>query len=181
MVAVYLLQKVYLRTSRQLRLLDLEAKSPLFTHFMETIEGLTTIRSFGWQSSFNKSNRKWLDRSQKPFYLLLCIQRWLVLVLDLIVAAIAIIVVALSVSLRGTTNGGFLGLALTAVLSFSQALQALIKSWTQMETSLGAIARTKSLEAAVRSEDTDDKVHEPPHNWPHEGSIKFHNVSASYE
>lgn len=46
---VYLIQKFYLRTSRQLRQLDLETKSSLYTQFTETIIGLTTIRAFGWQ------------------------------------------------------------------------------------------------------------------------------------
>ncbi len=33
-IVVYCLQHVYLRTSRQLRFLDLEAKSPLYSHFL---------------------------------------------------------------------------------------------------------------------------------------------------
>ncbi|MCJ1310930.1 hypothetical protein MMC25_004598 [Agyrium rufum] len=46
---LYMLQKFYLRLSRQVRLMDLEAKSPLFTHFTETLHGLQTIRAFDWQ------------------------------------------------------------------------------------------------------------------------------------
>ncbi|KLP15032.1 Uncharacterized protein LW94_11183 [Fusarium fujikuroi] len=45
-VILYSVQKFYLRTSRQLRLLDLEAKSPLYTHFMDTVRGITTLRAF---------------------------------------------------------------------------------------------------------------------------------------
>ena len=181
-VALYFIQKVYLRTSRQLRFLDLEAKSPLFTHFVETIEGLPSIRAFHWQAYFAETNLKYLDQSQKPYYLLLCIQRCLILVLDLMVAAMATILVALAFSLRSTTSGGSLGVALTAVLSFSQTLQSLILSWTQMESSLGAIARTKNLESAVLSEDAnDDKVQESPSGWLGEGSVEFRDVSASYK
>lgn len=80
-VAIYLLQKIYLKTSRQLRLLDLESKSPLYSHFTETLSGLTTIRAFGWQTQSAAKNRRLLDISQKPYYLLYCIQRWLNLVL----------------------------------------------------------------------------------------------------
>ncbi len=46
------LQKYYLRTSRQMRLLDLEAKSPLYSHFIESLSGLVTIRAFGWGDYF---------------------------------------------------------------------------------------------------------------------------------
>ncbi|KAF3402447.1 Metal resistance protein YCF1 [Talaromyces pinophilus] len=58
--AVYLIQKFYLRTSRQLRLLDLETKSPLYTQFTETISGLTTVRAFGWQRYFQDEHQKLL-------------------------------------------------------------------------------------------------------------------------
>ncbi|EHK99656.1 putative Metal resistance protein YCF1 [Glarea lozoyensis 74030] len=67
--------KFYLRTSRQLRLLDLEAKSPLYTQFMESLSGLATIRAFGWRNALEKHNSEMLDQSQKPFYLLFAVQR----------------------------------------------------------------------------------------------------------
>ncbi|MAD85040.1 MAG: hypothetical protein CL912_18935 [Deltaproteobacteria bacterium] len=59
------IQKYY-RTSRQVRILDLEAKSPLYTHFIETLSGLPTIRAFGWSSSFISQNLNLLDASQSP-------------------------------------------------------------------------------------------------------------------
>lgn len=36
-IAVYIIQKVYLRTSRQLRLLELESRSAVFSSFLETV------------------------------------------------------------------------------------------------------------------------------------------------
>ncbi len=44
-----------------------------------------------------------LDHSQRPFYLLYCLQRWLTLVLELLVAGIAVVVIVLATQLR---NGG---------------------------------------------------------------------------
>jgi ATP-binding cassette subfamily C (CFTR/MRP) protein 1 len=111
------LQKYYLRTSRQLRLLDLEAKSPLYSHFIESLSGLVTIRAFGWADKFCELNLKLLDISQKPYYLLFCIQRWLGLLLDLIVATLAVILMILVVKLRTEVSGGFVGLALLNVVS----------------------------------------------------------------
>lgn len=35
-----------------MRLLDLEAKSPLYSHFIESLSGLVTIRAFGWGENF---------------------------------------------------------------------------------------------------------------------------------
>ena len=113
---MYVLQHVYLRTSRQLRLLDLETKSPLYTHFLETLRGLSTIRAFGWERQVREKNNDSLDASQKPYYLLCCVQQWLELVLDLVVAAEAILVVGLAIALRTSTSIGLLGVSLNNVL-----------------------------------------------------------------
>ncbi|EOD45447.1 putative abc transporter protein [Neofusicoccum parvum UCRNP2] len=92
----YLIQRVYLRTSRQIRLMDLEAKAPLCTNFLETLAGIATIRAFGWTDAFRARNRQLLDDSQVPFYLLQAIQNWLRLVLELMVAGLVVILVSLA-------------------------------------------------------------------------------------
>lgn len=116
-LTIGVIQHFYLRTSRQLRLLDLEAKSPLYRSFLETVTGLETIRAFGWEKNQQKVNNKFLDLSQRPFYLLYCIQLWLNLVLDLIVAAEAVLVVGLALGLRSSTSPGLLGVSMNNVLS----------------------------------------------------------------
>lgn len=179
-IAVYFLQKYYLRTSRQVRFLDLECKSPLYTHFTETVEGLSTIRAFGWQEPFAKKNLERLDVSQKPFYLLFCIQRWLNLILLLLVSVMAIAVIALATSLQGTTSASRIGVSLSAVVTFNQNLARLMQFWTQMETSLGAVARVKGFEEGTASENKEEETFVPSEDWPTRGAIEFKNVSASY-
>ena len=117
MVAIYLLQHVYLRTSRQIRLINLEAKGPLYTHFLETLGGLSTIRAFDWQDDSRNENHRLLDASQRADFLFSCIQRWLNLVLSLMVTAEAILVVGLAVGLRHSTSPGLLGISLNNILS----------------------------------------------------------------
>ncbi|KAG9660971.1 putative multidrug resistance protein, partial [Aureobasidium melanogenum] len=173
-------QHAYLKTSRQLRYLDLENKSPLFTHFTETSEGLTTIRAFGWQDEAMSKNNETLDNSQKSYYMLLCAQRWLGLVLDLIVAALAVMVVSLAVELRSTTEAGLLGVALNNILSFSQALSSVIPAWANLETSLGSIARVKSFVSTTPSEINTNETATPPPNWSTCGSIQLCNISVKY-
>ncbi|KAJ9298207.1 hypothetical protein DTO271G3_3812 [Paecilomyces variotii] len=182
LLVLYCVQKVYLRTSRQLRFLDLEARSPLYAHFVETLEGLSTIRSFGWQSASTEEFIGHLDVSQKPYYLLYCIQRWLNVVLDLLVTVLAVIVITLATSLRGTTNPGNLGVSLTAILSFNQTLQDLVTSWTSMETSLGAIARTRMFEMKAPSENgAGEENFIPEPGWPAQGNIEIRSLTASYD
>ncbi|PYI06874.1 multidrug resistance-associated protein [Aspergillus sclerotiicarbonarius CBS 121057] len=178
-VAVFVLQHFYLRTSRQIRLLDLESKSPLYSHFLDTVKGLATIQAFGWEEDFRMKNLRLLDVSQRPYYLLYCIQRWLTLALDLIVAAEAVILVSLAVFLRHSTNVGLLGVSLNNVLTFNSSLSSLISGWTQLEISLGSISRVKDFEMEVTREEECHKV-DPPSDWPYRGAIEFSRVTAQY-
>ncbi|KAL3417375.1 ABC multidrug transporter, partial [Phlyctema vagabunda] len=180
MVALYLLARYYLRTSRQMRYLDLEAKTPLFTLFTETIDGLATIRAFGWRRSLMEENLRLLDQSQKPYYLLFCIQRWLTVVLDLFIATIAIILVAFAVEFRHTTSQGAIGVALINILSLNTELSELVNNWADLETSLGAIARLRSFLQDTPKEDGPERDQPVPETWPSKGLIELRDVSAAY-
>lgn len=177
----WLLQRFYLRTSRQLRLLDLELKSPLFSTISETLEGLPTIRALGWQEKFERRNQERLDASQRPVYLLYCIQRWLNFVRDLIVAALAILLVSLATQLPSSTSGGRLGVAMLNILGFSQSLCQFIFFSADLETSLQAVSRVKEfVETTVSEESSHGSLTTPPENWPARGAVEFRDITASY-
>ncbi|KAI0135168.1 P-loop containing nucleoside triphosphate hydrolase protein [Daldinia grandis] len=180
LIIIYLVQKIYLRTSRQLRLLELESRSAVLIDFLETVEGLPTIRAFAGQSKAEDKHLKNLDESQKPFYLLLCLQCWLRIFLDLLVAGIAVGVIALAVALRDTTSGGQVGVALNIVLVANTTLLRLVESWTNLEISLGAIARIKTLEEEVSPEDQPSETNIPPETWPSSGSVEIQALTAAY-
>lgn len=180
MAVAYVLQKFYLRTSTQIRLMDLEAKAPLYSNFLETLSGLVTIRAFGWTKDMEKRNMALLDASQRPFYLLFCIQRWLALACDLLVAALVVILVVLIVKLRHSADPGFVGVALVSIMSFNVNLAVAIMTWTGIETSLGAIARIKSFVEGTDSENLPREVQQVPREWPANGKIEVSNVSAAY-
>ncbi|KAI1841095.1 hypothetical protein JX266_012688 [Neoarthrinium moseri] len=179
-IALYFLARYYLRTSRQIRYLDLEAKTPLFTLFAEAIDGLTTIRAFGWKQPFLEENLRLLDESQKPYYLLFCIQRWLAVVLDLFVAAIAIVLVAFAVEFRNTTTRGAIGVAMINILGLNTELSELVNNWADLETSLGAIARLRSFLQHTPKEDKPGRDGRVDAAWPSRGLIELKGVSAAY-
>jgi ATP-binding cassette subfamily C (CFTR/MRP) protein 1 len=181
MLAVYMLQKYYLRTSRQMRHLDLEAKSPLYRVFTEAAGGIATIRSFNWNGAFMAEHLQLLDQSQRPYYMLYCIQRWLNVVLDLFVAGVAVVLVSLAVELTTTATAGSIGLALLNLAQFNQTLSMLVNSWTGLETSLGAIARLKSFLAETPQEARPGEDQTPPENWPQAGLVEMTDVTSKYK
>jgi ATP-binding cassette subfamily C (CFTR/MRP) protein 1 len=179
-VAIYFIQRFYLRTSRQLRLLDLEARSPLFKHFTETIEGLVTIRAFGWQTFFTDTALASLDASQRPYYLLTVIQRWLTIVLDITVSAMGVIVVALAVLRPESTTSGSIGVALTSIVTFNSTLAQFIMQWTQAEMLLGAVTRTRELERDTPQEEDGKEKSLVPEDWP-VGAVDIRGLSVEYQ
>ncbi|KAK1475983.1 ABC transporter [Colletotrichum tamarilloi] len=182
---LYLLQRVYLQTSRQIRLLDLETKSPLFSHFIASATGLITIRALGphWTSRVQSQNLQRLDLSQRAFYAMGSLQKWLLLVLNLVVAALAVLLVASAVVLRDRVDAGLLGVALVSVMTFGQLLTLLLNYWAQLETSLGAVARIREFEAETPSEENEDHDEDPAvkEEWPSSGRIDVRDVSAAYD
>ncbi|KAF2396774.1 P-loop containing nucleoside triphosphate hydrolase protein [Trichodelitschia bisporula] len=178
-LALYWIQRFYLRTSRQVRLLDLEHKTPLYQHFTETLEGIATIRALGWQTHFDAAALRRLNNSQRPYFLLYCIQRWLSLVLGLLVAGVAVLLVALALCVPTHSSPGALGVALSSVLGFNLALTMLIQAWTEAETSLGSVARTQAFEKHTPAEPEPEHPIDPGPEWP-VGALSVKDLGFAY-
>lgn len=178
---LWVIQKIYLRTSKQLRHLELEAKAPLYRQLTETLAGLTTIRAFGHQEKSISTNNNLIDQSQRPYYLLLMVQRWLSLVLDLTTAGITILVVGLAIALRDSDSTGSVGVALLNIMSFATYTRLVVVLWSSTETALGAISRVMLFESSMHLEpiagSTETLDLQPILGT---GSIAFKDVSASY-
>lgn len=177
---LYFLQRFYLQTSRQVRLLGIEAKAPLYSHFMDSVSGAITIRAFGWQSQYHKRLHRFVDKFQAPEYLQKCIQNWLTFVLDIIVAILAVILVATIVTWRDRFNTGNVGVALVMLIGFSTTLMRVITAWTQMESSIGAVARVKRFIDETESEGAFEQRDSSDTLWPQSGTLQITDLDASH-
>jgi ABC-type multidrug transport system fused ATPase/permease subunit len=137
-----------------------------------------TIRAFGFIDEDKAKSMSLLDTSQRPAYLLTMIQQWLVLVLKLVVMALAVALTALAVKMD--SNSGFTGASLVTLMSFGETLSEIVMHYTQLETSIGAIARVRAFHETVKPEDQEQEVIRPSEEWPVKGEIEFKGVSASY-
>lgn len=192
--AVYWLQRTYLPTSRQLRVLEIEAKAPLFSQLLEALGGLATIRAMRWQPAYTRKNQAAVKASQKPFFLLFAAQNWLNLVLDLITAGLAVSIIAVGVATRSKANST-LGLALFGATSFGSSAKYVIQHWTELEISMGAIERVRAFTTETASERNEKEESGSSSNsglqiaaaaagdsrtWSGPGRITFVEVSARY-
>jgi ABC-type multidrug transport system fused ATPase/permease subunit len=84
-------------------------------------------------------------------------------------------------SLRGNPSLNMMGIALFNIVNFSGTLKMLVRAYTGLETSIGAIARIRSFVRNAKTEDLDSEVEIPPSLWPLRGDVEISNLSASYE
>nr|AMM63163.1 AniL [Aspergillus nidulans NRRL 8112] len=177
---LYLVQMFYLRTSQQLRVLELETRAPLLSHYMETIQGLVSLRAFGWSKQFKDRHHGHLKVAQQSAYLLFCAQIWLTLTLDIIVALLAIILVSIAVTVKNSSAAS-IGLALVNLISFGANMKGLVYNWTALENAMGAIARVRDFTTKTPCEIQVGESHPPSPAWPQRGLIQFKSVTASYD
>ncbi|KAK6438978.1 hypothetical protein LTR95_004823 [Oleoguttula sp. CCFEE 5521] len=179
-VALFFLQRFYLRTSRQLRLLGIEAKAPLYTAFNESTAGGATIRAFGWEQEYTRKLHDLVDTSQRPLYILACVQHWLNFALDIMVAALAVILVTIVVRWQENFSGGSVGVALVMIVGFNTVLSRLIITWTACESSIGAVARVRQFVTKTETEDLPAGKTPMQMGWPNKGLVEFESVTAGY-
>ncbi|KAF4466489.1 multidrug resistance-associated [Fusarium albosuccineum] len=176
-----MIQRFYVRTSKQLRLLEIEHKAPLFSHFLESIHGLATIRAFGWIQPYTDKVLLKLDDAQKPSYLLNCIQRWLTLVLDMVVAFLTVILVTFAVTLREKINASLLGVALVNMMRLGSNMKGIILYWSILETSLGAITRIRAFSSDAPNEQKPREDKQPSEEWPSSGALEVKDLDVQYD
>lgn len=177
--SIFFSQRYYLRTSRQLRLLDIESQAPLVSELRETATGLIYIRGFRWQDHNMTRSLRVLDESQKPFYFLLCSQTLLALFLDLLTTFVATILVVICLYAKGSSSPNATGLALLSLLSANNSFNKLITFWTTMETSVGALSRLLQFIQHTPTE-ANKGTADLPVNWPHQGRVQLSRVFARY-
>lgn len=181
-VILYLLTRYYLRTSRQLRLLELENKSPLYAQFADAVRGITSVRAFGWPAAYTAQHHRLLDDSQNPLYLLSVTSIWLSLVLRLIVVVLAVAITLFStlVLARAGRGPGFVGAGFVSLMELGEMMNTVIQCWVEFEMSLGAVKRLRDFGSTAGAEDKVGEDLRPGKQWPERGEVVINGVDASY-
>lgn len=107
--AYYFIQKFYVPTSRQLKRLESITRSPIYTHFGETLSGLSTIRAYGASQRFiNESDQK-VDYNQMCSHPTVISNRWLAIRLEFCGNCIILFAALFAVMSQGTIDPGLAG------------------------------------------------------------------------
>uniref|UniRef100_A0A8C9U1F7 ATP-binding cassette, sub-family C (CFTR/MRP), member 8 n=1 Tax=Scleropages formosus TaxID=113540 RepID=A0A8C9U1F7_SCLFO len=183
-IACYFIQKYFRMASRDLQQLDDSTQLPLLSHFSETVEGLSTIRAFGYEARFRQRLLEYADANNIASLFLTAANRWLEVRMEYIGACVVLIaaVTSISNSLYNQLTSGLVGLGLTYALMVSNYLNWMVRNLADMEVQLGSVTRIRGLECPRRGDD--DKplsASQVPAGWPQHGEIQIQNLSVRYD
>uniref|UniRef100_A0A674H700 ABC-type glutathione-S-conjugate transporter n=1 Tax=Taeniopygia guttata TaxID=59729 RepID=A0A674H700_TAEGU len=175
----YFVLRFYVSTSRQLRRLDSVTRSPIYSHFGETVSGLSVIRAYGHQERFLKQNEITMDINQKSVYSWIVSNRWLAIRLEFVGSLVVFFSALLAVIAKGTLEGGIVGLSVSSALNVTQTLNWLVRTSSELETNIVAVERVHEY-MTVKNEAPWVTKKRPPHGWPSRGEIQFVDYKVRY-
>ncbi|XP_064537334.1 multidrug resistance-associated protein 1 isoform X3 [Drosophila montana] len=176
----YFAQRFYVATSRQLMRLESVSRSPIYSHFGETVTGASTIRAYTVQDRFIDESDNKVDKNQVCKYPSLIANRWLAVRLEM-VGNLIILFASLFAVLGGQTNPGLVGLSVSYALQVTQTLNWLVRMSSDIETNIVSVERIKEYgetkQEAAWELDEDKKK---PKNWPEDGRVEFKDFQVRY-
>ncbi|NXS38652.1 MRP7 protein, partial [Pomatostomus ruficeps] len=188
-VVYFFIQRYYRFTSRELKRLYSVTLSPIYTHFSETLSGLSSIRAMRATKRFELENQQLLEQNQRCLFASNTVMEWLDIRLQMIgvVVVTAIAGIAIIQHQKQLGNPGLVGLALSYALSVTNLLSGLIASFTHTEIMMVSVERTEEYTTDIPMEPQDKVVQvkaqmcsQVSADWPSQGLVEFQQVVLAY-
>uniref|UniRef100_A0A1E1XAH8 Putative abc transporter n=1 Tax=Amblyomma aureolatum TaxID=187763 RepID=A0A1E1XAH8_9ACAR len=181
-VLFFYLRRFYMRTARDVKRLEGVTRSPVFSHLSTSLYGLTTIRAFNAQRTFERMFDLKQDHHTSAWYMFLCTARWFGITLDSICFAyITVVTMSLALSSDGSVSGGGVGLAIANALMLTGMFQWGVRQSAEIESQMTSVERVleySNIEPEADLESAPEK--KPPPTWPEHGAITLDGMSLSY-
>uniref|UniRef100_A0A8B9CRZ8 Multidrug resistance-associated protein 1 n=1 Tax=Anser brachyrhynchus TaxID=132585 RepID=A0A8B9CRZ8_9AVES len=178
---VYLfVQRFYVATSRQLKRLESVSRSPVYSHFNETLLGVSVIRAFEEQKRFIKQNDMKVDENQKAYYPSIVANRWLAVRLEYVGNCIVLFAALFAVIARNKLSPGLVGLSVSYSLQITAYLNWLVRMSSELETNIVAVERVKEYAEMEKEAEWSIEQTAPASTWPEEGKVEFRGYGLRY-
>ncbi|XP_053370822.1 multidrug resistance-associated protein 1-like [Clarias gariepinus] len=174
------IQSFYVATSCQLRRLESVSRSPIYTHFNETMQGASVIRAFAEQSRFILQANSKVDHNQTSYFPRFVATRWLAVNLEFLGNLLVLVAAILSVTRREYLSPAMVGLAVSHSLQVTGILSWIVRSWTDVENSIVSVERVREYTDAPKEADPSMENLRLPLEWPQTGTIKFLQYGLQY-
>ncbi|KAF9150200.1 Canalicular multispecific organic anion transporter 2 [Linnemannia schmuckeri] len=179
LAAYYAIQVCFLRISQVVTRMYSVSKSPVYQHFNESLNGVSTIRAMAVQERFIEANGERMDRMANSFMGSMTAKRWVEVQLRLLSTFVLLFAALFAVLGRERLDPSLVGLTISFAMSITEEITSLVRIGCDFQNHLVAVERV--------IEYTDMKTEAPEHtnvvlppNWPNQGHIRFRNYSTRY-
>uniref|UniRef100_A0A8C0YT82 ATP-binding cassette sub-family C member 10 n=1 Tax=Cyprinus carpio carpio TaxID=630221 RepID=A0A8C0YT82_CYPCA len=174
-------QCYYRHSSRELKRLCSLTLSPVYSHFSETLSGLSTVRASGHTTRFEEENERRLEQNQCCLFNSNAAMQWLDIRLQMIGVTVVtgISVIAVIQHQLKSIDPGLVGLSLSYALSITNLLSGLIFSFAQTEMQLVSIERIEEYSTNIPQEPQQAST-EVLNSWPEKGRVEFVGAVLAY-
>ncbi|KAG9267770.1 canalicular multispecific organic anion transporter 2 isoform X1 [Astyanax mexicanus] len=180
MMFYWWVQRFYVATSRQLKRLESVSRSPIYSHFSETITGTSVIRAYGRNSAFVLMSDMKVDENQKSYYPGIVSNRWLGIRIEFIGNCIVLFAAVFAVLEKENLSPGLVGLSVSYALQVTMSLNWMVRMTSDLESNIVAVERVKEYSETPPEAPWEVEDKKPPTDWPSEGNVEFADYSVRY-
>ncbi|XP_073722695.1 ATP-binding cassette sub-family C member 3 isoform X2 [Misgurnus anguillicaudatus] len=176
----FFVQRFYVATSRQLKRLESVSRSPIYSHFSETITGTSVIRAYGRNDAFVLLSDMKVDENQKSYYPGIVSNRWLGVRIEFIGNCIVLFAALFAVIGKDKLNPGLVGLSVSYALQVTMSLNWMVRMTSDLESNIVAVERVKEYSETQTEAPWTVSETMPPSDWPPIGNVQFVDYSVRY-
>ncbi|KAF7350973.1 hypothetical protein MSAN_01659500 [Mycena sanguinolenta] len=173
----------YLNTGRDLRRMESNSRSPIFSDFGELLHGIVTVRAFSAEKRFLDNLHTRIDLTTKMWYTFWMTNRWLLLNFDFLGSMSVFFTSMFSIHFL-VDNAGLAGLAITSALNFTSSVYWACRFWTGLELDLNSVERVVEYLDLPQEPPAVIESNRPPAYWPssakNDSLIVAENLSVKY-
>uniref|UniRef100_A0A673KK32 Cystic fibrosis transmembrane conductance regulator n=1 Tax=Sinocyclocheilus rhinocerous TaxID=307959 RepID=A0A673KK32_9TELE len=184
------MRKYFLRTGQQLKQLETEARSPIFSHLIISLKGLWTIRAFERQAYFENLFHKTLNTHTATWFLYLSTLRWFLFRSDIIFVFFFTLTAWIAVG-TNQDKPGEIGIVICLAMLILGTFQ-----WC-VATSIAVDGMMRSVDRVFKFIDLPSETPKPDKSkssdliienvsaqadssWPNRGQIDVQNLTVKY-
>jgi ATP-binding cassette, subfamily C (CFTR/MRP), member 1 len=184
-IGYYWVTEYFRRSSREIQRLQSISASPIFSHFSETLNGVSTLRAFKLEKRFSSMILDKIDSNNQSQVLLLQINRWLSVRLAWIAVTVTVFTALSGVigKALGISNPVIFGLAMTYAIPMVENLNWMVRCFTGTETNMTSVERLVQYQQIQREAARVRPAVDPrrgPDSWPRNGRIEFRDFQMKY-
>ncbi|NWR70013.1 MRP3 protein, partial [Centropus unirufus] len=176
----FFVQRFYVATSRQLKRLESVSRSPIYSHFSETVSGASIIRAYRRVKAFVDMSDLKVDENHKSYYPGIVSNRWLGIRVEFVGNCIVLFAALFAVIGRNSLNPGLVGLSVSYALQVTLSLNWMVRMTSELETNIVAVERIKEYSETETEAPWTIEGKSPPEDWPSKGELEFVDYSVRY-